>query len=634
VRFLREQFARVDPVELGTCTPEQLRTADVAVLDWPKEQGALHWIGDMRVPPLAPLGELARWDRPTVLIGSAGLNFAAAWNLPGTDGGACLSPLAYGMRDHPLFAAPQVIDRAATAAVAVPSAWREALPGQERIAGLRLCDGDAPAAPGWCAVAVELVGPELEIMSGGLNTAQPTHAAIWRQGNLLHFGFEQMPGEYNATGRKLLVNAIAYAARFQTDRPIVRKRSFADPAGAAPSLALLQHLRTVPAAFDEPAANPFATPTVRRRPTAADLAALFAPPWREQLAALPLADACKFVNDRDSARCVDGSTFAFDQDALVLGIDVRDRSTLGLLVARLQGPDAATARRLLQRLLPDGPPAHTTPANWENWLRAREGALAFDPLSLVWRQDWLAHWRGENGSPQGPARADGDAVRDPAAVALAQKVAAFHGGARTFDDLQTFACRLGDVRSFWDRRAGVFRQENLDSIPAGRVTPWRVVIFDTAADDDILKGGPAAPGPTVSARTAFRQVMGQLFLPLLLLEPGTSLKRLPDADDQARLEVRLGIRSLDPRLVYVLHVDAATGALRAIGTSTPRAEAPDLPATVYDVEATMAVGPLRVPSVLVRRGRTPRRMEFTEAQWNPPVPAGLATAKEMLLGGK
>ena len=41
----------------------------------------------------------------------------------------------------------------------------------------------------------------------------PCLAAVaygWRQGNLLHFGFEQSPAELNQNGRALLVNAIVY----------------------------------------------------------------------------------------------------------------------------------------------------------------------------------------------------------------------------------------------------------------------------------------------------------------------------------------------------------------------------------------------------------------------------------------
>jgi len=86
VQFLRAQFARVDTVERAACTPDQLRCADVVVLDWPQDQGVMAWFNDKKQPLPRPLGDLLRWDRPTVLVGSAGLNLAAAWSLPGTQG--------------------------------------------------------------------------------------------------------------------------------------------------------------------------------------------------------------------------------------------------------------------------------------------------------------------------------------------------------------------------------------------------------------------------------------------------------------------------------------------------------------------------------------------------------------------
>jgi len=85
-KFLREQFTRVDTVERTACTPDQLRTADVVVLDWPQGEGVMKWFEDKQKARHNPLGELARWDRPTVLLGSAGLNLASLWNLPGTQG--------------------------------------------------------------------------------------------------------------------------------------------------------------------------------------------------------------------------------------------------------------------------------------------------------------------------------------------------------------------------------------------------------------------------------------------------------------------------------------------------------------------------------------------------------------------
>ena len=46
--------------------------------------------------------------------------------------------------------------------------------------------------------------PEVEILCGGINDKTARAAGLWRQGNLLHFGFEQSPAELNETGRVML----------------------------------------------------------------------------------------------------------------------------------------------------------------------------------------------------------------------------------------------------------------------------------------------------------------------------------------------------------------------------------------------------------------------------------------------
>ncbi|HEX5053378.1 MAG TPA: hypothetical protein VFZ65_16495 [Planctomycetota bacterium] len=513
-----------------------------------------------------------------------------------------------------MFQSPQAIDVHRTVDVATPASWRAALPDQEHVPVLRLCDGKGPPMPGWCAVGSDLQGPEFEVVCGGINSKQPGYAAIWRQGNLLHFGFEPRPSEYNETGRRLLLNAIAYIARFATDRPIVRARSFVDPQGGGASIYWLDFMLHSPKA------------------DAAYLGGLFAVPWRERLASLDLADARAFVQERLGALCVDGGRFAFDDDALQLGVDVRKPGVLGQLAELLRGDSADRARALLLRLVPDGPGADTTPNNWRNWLHGREPAMCFDVHSCVWRLDPLAYWRGEKSADlSGPSRADGDAQRDPVAAELAAKIVAFHGGARAFDDLQCFTCRFGDERCLWDRRRGIFRVENGGEIPAGNLaTPWQVAIFDTAADADLLRGGGPEPRPFVSGRGSFRELQERLFLPLLLLDPGTTLRRLPDdAEGHRQLEVHLAGRCTDLLEVHVLHVDASSGALLAID-ETPRAGGRTTP---WTIDGTMRVGPLLLPRKFVRNTNKSYEIEYQDAQWNPPVPEGADSKPEKLLGG-
>lgn len=521
-----------------------------------------------------------------------------------------------------LFETPHAIDLRATVEVATPASWRDALQGQENVQVLRLCDGKGPKMRGWCVAESQLRGAEIEAMCGGINSKQPTHGGIWRQGHLLHFGFEPSPSEYNETGRKLLVNGIAYISRFLTDRPIVRSQSFVDNSGLRPPKHWLEFMLTSP-----------------KFSRAGDLAGWFAPPWGEQIARLEMAEARAFVNERLPALCVEGSKFTFDADALQLGVDVQKPGVVRQLADMLRlagmGPSgdeqAARARRLLGKLVADGPGPDTTANNWDYWVGS-EGALCFDWHSHVWRLDPLAVRRAAKSADlRGPARADGDARRDPAATELAAKIVAHHGGARAFDDLATFTCRFGEIRCCWDRHRGLFRLENTGTIPEdNRATPWQVVVFDTAADADVVRGGGPEPRPFVSGRSYYWELQDRLFLPLHLLEPGTSLRLLPDSDGCRCLEVRPAGR--DPRYVYVLRVDPETGALRAMDWLRSQSSGR---ATRFTIEGLIEVGPLRLPGKFTRSLKgAPDVLEYVDAAWNPTLPDGVGTSKEMLLGGR
>jgi hypothetical protein len=514
-----------------------------------------------------------------------------------------------------LFETPHAIDVRATVEVATPASWRDALQGQENVAVLPLCDGKGPKSSGWCVAASQLRGAEIEWMCGGINSKQPTHGGLWRQGNLLHFGFEPSPSEYNETGRKLLLNSIAYISRFTTDRPIVRSQSFVDSAPMRASKHWLEFMLTFPKAKVE------------------DLAGWFLAPWGEQIGKLEMAEARAFVNERLPALCIEGSKFTFDQDALQLGVDVQKDGVVRQLADMLHGEQAERARALLGRLVADGPGADTTANNWDNWLKGRADALCFDWHTHVWRLDPLAFWRGSKSADlRGPARADGDARRDPAAAELAAKVVAAHGGARALEDLETFTCRFGEIRCCWDKQRGLFRLENTGTIPAGnRATPWRVVVFDTAADVDLVRGGGPEPRPFVSGRGYYRELQERLFLPLRLLEPGTSVRLLPDADGCRCREVRLAGRCADLRKVHVLHVDPQTGALRAIDVIAHEGGK----ATTFTIEGQIEVGPLRLPGKFARKTAAGSTIvEYVDAAWNPKLPDGVDSSKEMLLGSK
>jgi hypothetical protein len=88
-RFLGERFKVVGAVERETFDPRSAASADVVVLDWsqsdvhrPERVDAAHSESQLK----SPLGERSRWDKPTVLLGSAGHLLAAPWKVFGGSG--------------------------------------------------------------------------------------------------------------------------------------------------------------------------------------------------------------------------------------------------------------------------------------------------------------------------------------------------------------------------------------------------------------------------------------------------------------------------------------------------------------------------------------------------------------------
>lgn len=79
--FLRKHTGHVGVISRRTFQPAEANEADVVLLDWPQSGTAR----DER-QARAPLGDRANWTKPTVLLGSAGLNLAVAWKVRGGSG--------------------------------------------------------------------------------------------------------------------------------------------------------------------------------------------------------------------------------------------------------------------------------------------------------------------------------------------------------------------------------------------------------------------------------------------------------------------------------------------------------------------------------------------------------------------
>jgi hypothetical protein len=76
--FLKPKVGQVEIAVRWKFKPEQAADFDVVLLDWPQSDR-----GDSATSKRSPLGDRQHWTKPTVLLGSAGLNLAIVWEVKG-----------------------------------------------------------------------------------------------------------------------------------------------------------------------------------------------------------------------------------------------------------------------------------------------------------------------------------------------------------------------------------------------------------------------------------------------------------------------------------------------------------------------------------------------------------------------
>jgi hypothetical protein len=296
------------------------------------------------------------------------------------------------LRDHPLFRSPRAIEVTKTVAVPTPESFRAEIRAQHIDVLPLVLNRQASQEPGWCTYTYEHEGaPELEVFCGGINSKTPRAGAVWRQGNLLHFGFEPSPERMNEAGKALLVNAICYIARFTDDRPLVRtpcvfvggKRIF-DRGAVARLLANPERdLKDLRYYLAKPA---YAAIEGKRRDEVRV--------WYQSVAG--------YLHPGD-----DGN-LAVDVDAQTFGVAPANPDFFEKAIAALAEPDRAPlVRRLLGRYAPGGPGADATAERWRSWRQENGPYLFFsDTGGYRWQLDPLAKQRGTPMAQlRGPARA-------------------------------------------------------------------------------------------------------------------------------------------------------------------------------------------------------------------------------------
>jgi hypothetical protein len=88
-RFLGETFTLVAAMDRRTFDPRSAKNVDVVVLDWSQGDIQRNFSSNASTSERdlkSPLGERSQWDKPTVLLGSAGHLMAAPWKVFGGSG--------------------------------------------------------------------------------------------------------------------------------------------------------------------------------------------------------------------------------------------------------------------------------------------------------------------------------------------------------------------------------------------------------------------------------------------------------------------------------------------------------------------------------------------------------------------
>jgi hypothetical protein len=203
---------------------------------------------------------------------------------------------------------------------------------------------------------------------------------LWRQGNLLHFGFDLTPEQMNGIGQELLLNSIVYITRFQEDRPIpLTPSGWGKTRGPYPRQPI--DLASKKAKFDPKLYSHLFTPNTLAPATLADADAFRK--WYGENRGFLYADK--------EARLV------VDEEAKEWGVpsDRLEFFTRPLEALGKGGEGAVRARRLLARYVPEGPHGEGTQRAWQVWLRENRDYLFFSDLGgYRWYVDPLAKKRG------------------------------------------------------------------------------------------------------------------------------------------------------------------------------------------------------------------------------------------------
>ncbi len=292
-----------------------------------------------------------------------------------------------------MFEGPRQIDTTKLVKRPTPDAWKREFKDKEVSVLSLVKDPQGKYQSGWVTYRGMLLdSPEVEVISGGLSERAPDSAALWRQGNLLHFAFDIAPSEMNETGQALLLNSIAYIARFTEDRPIARTPSAWSKTGAPKDKRWIEGF--------------FASSTPEER----DLEYYFPPAMKALVKAMDRVSYSQWYKENSPfLTCDEQGKLVVDTNAKALGITFDTPEFFGKTIAKISDRGGAVrARELLKRYAPEGP-ADGSSEQWAKWWEANRPYSFYSvPGGYRWYIDPLAKARGiPSEKLRGPARATG-----------------------------------------------------------------------------------------------------------------------------------------------------------------------------------------------------------------------------------
>ena len=294
-------------------------------------------------------------------------------------------------REHSIFKVPLEVKTNELISARTPAAFKSAVTNSEIKLLPMVADRAKNWRPGWVTYSDGFENnPDVEIMCGGETEKAATAAAVWRQGNLLHFGFEQDPAELNENGRRLLLNSIAYISKFKEDRPIAITPSvFAGKVGLP---------RT------------YLDRRISKGYSREELEWILASDIVSKFEVMQIPEMQKwFAENRGYLHPGDAGEkkLEIDAQAKQLGIAFDQLSFFEKCAAKLDGSQATIATEVLRRYAPTETANLKTSGDWTQWFKENRDYLFFsDQGDYRWYIDPLAKARRTPSAQlRGPARA-------------------------------------------------------------------------------------------------------------------------------------------------------------------------------------------------------------------------------------